>query len=284
MWRLSMDLLRFFRRHNRILRPVEQQVLAAVGKKLNAAARERFEKQVGLVNKVQRFTAGREVNLYCMRGGKVWFDDTLRFPLCRPEVRLATVSVRVPGRVPAIRSDVWLANGRVFSMVFASDLPEDIMNSAEVLDTRIWVDPMQADSDADHGVDVGAVERWFGTFSGKWHVRAPKPALRPESYEEQLEDILPQLPGDLLDLFRISGGFEIGNWTVHGPDSLRTIVLQEGELVVLGENTDGAVLGVRRDDPERMIYFSSPGQDSVALRSSMRDSLREMLTVGNEQD
>jgi len=106
-------------------------------------------RQIEVVNRVQRIAGGKEVDLYCMRAGKVAFDDRLRFPGI-DEARLATVILHegTPGR-HKLKLELWLANGRLFSLIYDRP-PQEFFGASRlrdvrpsIADVRIETDPLQ---------------------------------------------------------------------------------------------------------------------------------------------
>jgi hypothetical protein len=51
---------------------VEEEIIRAIGEALNDADRQKLTEQLALINKVQRLTNDKEVNLYMMKYGKVF--------------------------------------------------------------------------------------------------------------------------------------------------------------------------------------------------------------------
>jgi hypothetical protein len=105
-----------------------------------------LQKQIDVINKVQRFAKGKEVNLYQMKWGKSAFDDTLCFPNKEAEVLLATASLSGESK-ETIKLKVWLVKGRIFSLTFNKS-PENlsITSSSQILDMKIVNNPMELNS------------------------------------------------------------------------------------------------------------------------------------------
>jgi hypothetical protein len=93
-------------------------ILQAVVSRTDDKIGRRLQRQIEVVNKVQRICDGKEVNLYRMRYGKVAFDDSLRFPNAPAELLLARVDLRLPNGKATLTAKVWMAEGRLFSMEF----------------------------------------------------------------------------------------------------------------------------------------------------------------------
>ena len=117
------DWLRRFRRSR--LTALESRMVEAVSGALPPEARSLFNAQLALVNKVQRLSA-KEVNLYASPSGRA-LKDELRFPL-RSVALLATVCFSSGRGDSSLRGEVWLVDGRVFSLIFNKP-PERRWNS-----------------------------------------------------------------------------------------------------------------------------------------------------------
>jgi hypothetical protein len=102
------------------LTPLESRVITAVSVKLQSAARQLFDAQINQINRIQRHPSGKEANFYTMRRGKPCLEERFLFPF-RSEALLATVHLNLgeAGRKP-LRAELWLVNGRVFSVEFNS--------------------------------------------------------------------------------------------------------------------------------------------------------------------
>lgn len=98
--------------------PFEERILAEVMARLHEEARARLQRQIDVINKVQRLSGGRDVNLYQMRGGSAAFDDSLRFPNAPAELLLASVNLALPNHNEVLKVELWMAEGRLFSLEF----------------------------------------------------------------------------------------------------------------------------------------------------------------------
>lgn len=79
------ELLDLFAGRGNKLFSFESHMIDRVAKELRTEASVLLHRQVAAVNKVQRLSAGKEVNLYVMRRGKALFDEGLRFANIAPE-------------------------------------------------------------------------------------------------------------------------------------------------------------------------------------------------------
>ena len=130
--------------------PYESRILQEVSACLDGESAATLRNQIKVINKIQRITDGKEVNLYTMHHGKALFDDRLRFPNQSDEALLATVRIIEKRTRANLKVDLWLAKGRLFSLVFNKPpklffAPESLKNvQPEIGNVKIWFDPMQA--------------------------------------------------------------------------------------------------------------------------------------------
>src|SRR5947209_1421714 len=111
-------MMRFLFGHRNRFYPFEVSVIEAIKSRLDVLAATRLQNQVDRVNKIQRLTEGKEVDLYTMANGKPSFDDSLPFPEADGEALLATVRLVHPEGAAMLKAEVWLANGYLFSFLF----------------------------------------------------------------------------------------------------------------------------------------------------------------------
>jgi hypothetical protein len=98
--------------------PFERRILEEVICRLGTQNGLLLQRQIDIINKIQRLRGGKEVNLYQMRYGKAVFDDNLRFPNAPDEVLLACVNLRLPNDPMKLKVKVWMVQGRLFSLEY----------------------------------------------------------------------------------------------------------------------------------------------------------------------
>jgi hypothetical protein len=263
------------------LRPIEIRVLSEVGMHLSDANSQLMRRQLESVNKVQRFTDDREVNLFHMVRGKAFFDESLLFANRTPEARLATLKLRAKSAPSSIRAEVWLAHGRIFSVTFDSPPRLWTDDTVEIESVRLWTNPMEADTEIEARPatqsDVARLERWLDGVAAQ---RAISDALAPPSelwLERRLSELEYGFTRDVVELFGISGGFRIDDYTVHGLSSIRTIILECGEFVVIAEKTPLEVLAILRDHSGAFYRLSPDGRAPEDMGTDLKSSLRRFL-------
>lgn len=116
--------------------PYEKAILDSVAVQLNEEAREIFNRQINLYNRVDRLTNNREINMYFIKWFKSRNNEIIQFPLIIPEIKLAKSKVMFKndkGEILAkIPCEVWLVSGHVFSMHFKSSPTQFIKYEFEV--------------------------------------------------------------------------------------------------------------------------------------------------------
>lgn len=119
------------------LNTVERTVLDAVRRELPEELATRFGSRVESINRVQRLTKDKEVNLYHMKRGKPSRDDRHRLlDTDAEEVLLARVSI-ADGRHHQAEAKVWVVKGHLFSLSFSRS-PRDLEGEVQVLDVKLF--------------------------------------------------------------------------------------------------------------------------------------------------
>jgi hypothetical protein len=182
-----------------------------------------------------------------MRRGKTAFDDTLRFPANADEALLATVTLRHPEKRSTLRAELWLANGRLFSLLFSSP-PKDFGGRADAIATKpvvaevsIHLDPMKPvrpDRVTDSSLH-GWVKEWFedGLIRDLY---APLP--EPERIRK-LVGLNTVLTSHYLEFVsQTEGATYASSVTVHGLAGVRKVVGPDENAYVLAEDVASSTL------------------------------------------
>ena len=100
--------------------PLEKTILSVVREKLTGEMAELWDKQLLLINQIQRYPTGTEVNLYPIYKGEISFSNEVAFPNKR-DFCIATLDIfsRVNNNIK-IRARVWSIGGHVFSIDYVS--------------------------------------------------------------------------------------------------------------------------------------------------------------------
>jgi len=223
------------------LRPIENHVLAAISVRLSLPARNIFNKQIEIVNAVQRQAQGKLVDLYATRWGKPADQEQFLFPL-RRHLQLGSVEM-IGGR-----AEIWLVRGWVFSIHFNKPPKSILEHGVKIEKVTILHDPMVAES-----VD--------GISEAKRR-------------EEVLMTIHSKLPDEYLTLVGEGKGITVNDWTVFGIQDIRKIVQEDGNYDLLAEREGMGVIGVREDEMSGQLYYLDYTDDrgekiSVGLKQFM---------------
>ncbi|WP_143133410.1 hypothetical protein [Pseudoduganella namucuonensis] len=254
---------------------------------MSDSAGSRLLRQAEVVNKVQRLSNGKEVNLYQIRYGKPAFDDDLRFPNAPDEALLANVTLSRSNSPAKLRAEVWLAKGRLFSLVFNvppsqfyAGMDLDTLRG-EIEDVRICFNPMQPHVVEEcEPVDASAFTGWLREWHAQGRVvslRAPSSQMERETYLGCIDALL---PGDYLELLAQTDGARIGVCAVFGVREIRRIVLPDAIFYVLAEVDGVAGLGVKNGGRDATIYrLRYEDGERRAMGSSLQYALINVLEL-----
>lgn len=229
-------VVRWLRGDAEPLYPIELKMLRAVASALSPVESAVLLRQIPMFNKIQRQVDGREVNLYHSRGGKVSFDDSLRFPDRTGECRLANVSLQTPH--VGIAAEIWAVNGRVFSIVYSkapraffesveSDPGSITINVQAVPSLKSTASRAEAGSPAEPEMD-----RWRSSLGTDVQFFRP---LDERSIDQLIGAANASFPDDYLRLLRVSNGISFDGGRVLGANEIRTVADNSGNLCVIAE-------------------------------------------------
>jgi hypothetical protein len=271
------------RRREPPLRPLERKLFDALVAHLSSDAREVLHGQLRLVNRVQRHTDGKEVNLYQIRRRKVSLEGMPVFPFAVEEAKLASVRYRVTGETRTRRVDFWLVNGHLFQMQFRESPRGVDAEKVEIRDVKLLVDPMvPAQPEERRSLDLTALTGWLAEWSHQRQVgdlREPPP---PEQRAERLGRIEAALPSDYVELLSQTDGLQVERCRVYGLSDVREVVLPDATYYVLAEMEDRGVLGVRQGQPDGELFFFAYEGDGVAVGKSLRAAVEMLLDAQDD--
>jgi hypothetical protein len=263
--------------------PFESLVLHAVRARLAPDSATRFQRQIDVVNKIQRLADGKEVNLYQVRWGKATFDDALRFPDAADEAVLAQVVLASERGSTKLRSDVVLAKGRVFSLLFNAP-PKQFFQGVglntvrpSIVDVKILLDPMRPRRRvADQNVSELALTGWLLEWTRDGRASDLREPLPESARSEHLGRIDAGLPADYLELVAQSDGAKLGSCTVYGLAAIRKVVTATENYYLLTEVEGSGALVVREGDDKGELHLLSYESDEVrSLGYSLKEAVCE---------
>jgi hypothetical protein len=274
--------MRFLLGNRNRLYPFEARVIEAIKSRLDSDAATRLQAQIDCVNKVQRLTDGKEVNLYRVAHGKPAFDDSLRFPQGEEEALLGTVHLAYSASPGTLKAEAWLAKGRLFSLVFDKP-PKRFFGGQsldavrpEVADATVWMDPMRERPMGEGGpVDPATLKGWPQELFASCQLTAPRSPLVGPQRATRIAQIDAQLPPDYLEFTEQMDGAQAGECKIHGLASVRKVALSNENFYILAEDDAGA-LAVKDGSRDGELYrLSYEGDDAQPVGQPFRTALVE---------
>jgi hypothetical protein len=272
--------MRFLSGNKNRLYPFEARVIEAVKSRLGSDAATRLQAQIDSVNKVQRLTDGKEVNLYRIAHGKPAFDDSLRFPQGEEEALLGTAHLAHSGSPGTLKAEAWLANGRLFSLVFDKPPKRFFAGYAldevrpEIADVTVWLDPMRSRPKGDE-VPVETLRGWPRGLFTSCQLTAPRSPLVGPERAARIAQIDAQLPPDYLEFTEQMDGAEAGECKIHGLASVRKVALSNENFYILVEDVGGGLAVKDGSRDGEMYRLSYEGNDAEPLNQTFRTALVE---------
>lgn len=266
----------------------EKAVLESVALNLEEKACEIFQKQISLYNSISRLNNHREINMYCIRKGKVWFDDELRFPLNLPEIKLAKVKIReknkndVPKGNKPLTVEIWMVKGQVFSMIF-NNSPKYLKNSeCEIIDVKILEDPMQQLNLSTLEKPSKSLNEWLGESLTKLTLITAFAPLPLSVRAKQLKELNCSFPADWMDFIELCNGLEFERCKIYGLYNIRQINTDKFDLLVLAERSDTSLLVINRSLNDGYIYILNVENDDaepIVYEKSFHKALIRYLEI-----
>lgn len=265
--------------------PFEARIIEEVKSRMDNDGAARLQRQVEVINKIQRLTNGKEVNLYRMRHGKPSFDDTLRFANAADEALLASVNLTGADKRAKLKADIWLAKGRLFSLVFSK--PPKLFFAGmdlksvqpDITDVKIWFDPTQP-KPIDTVVDASALTGWLRDWNAKGIISSLHAPLSESKRSEYLDRVDAQLPPDYLELVSQTEGVHLAGCIVHGISAIRQIALPDASYYTLAELEGLGALAVKDGMSDAELYFLHYEDNDVRpLGKSLQNALVALLKL-----
>ncbi|MBF0526405.1 MAG: hypothetical protein HQK56_15075 [Deltaproteobacteria bacterium] len=270
----------------------ERKVIDEVALYLPSDAGKLLLYQIDRINKIQRLSDGKEVNLYCIRHGRAAFDESLRFPDKKGELLLASAKLVHPGKRSKLKAEVWVANGRIFSIVFDkvpqkffAGLNLDTLN-VEIVDVQVWFNPMQPRHTSEPLEDTQNLSGWLSVLRQYKQLEDTRKPLSEEERNVLLTAIDAQLPTDYLDAIKQTEGFTVDNCKVLGLSEIRKVTLPEQNYYIIAEIEGQAGIALMQGEKGPDIYWLDYENDTVQphkLGSSLREYLLKLCRSGTDK-
>ena len=208
-------------------RSYEQAILDALIENSPESSRGILKSQLDRVSKIQRHAGGREVNLYCMKGGAAFLDESLRFPNSKPELLLAKAAIESPCLREALRAEVWMANGRIFSLMFNRS-PNGIGKDFKVNHFEILSDPMKQFVEGEETI---------------------------KDREKILEKINASLPEEYITMIEIKHDHSINGWQLYDIPNIRKIAFPDKNYYLLAEKEGRGAIAVAESNLSGELFY-----------------------------
>jgi len=211
------------------LRSWEREVLSAVSRSVSVDARRIFDCQIKQITSIQRYAAGREVNLYRKPGSRPFSfsEEQPLFPLMN-EALLGKIELMGSEVDERMKAEVWLVNGHVFSLVLNRPVEKRLFrNGVRIEKVQILCDPMVV--------------------------------LPEKRRNEILSPIDATLPQEYLTLVSDGKGIVINEWVIHEVSRIRKICQEDGDYYLLADRSDMGAIGVKEGDSSGLLYYLDYG-------------------------
>jgi hypothetical protein len=210
-----------------LYRPYEKAILDSLVINCPECTKSILLKQLDCINKVQRHADGREVNLYCMKHGRVHFDNSLRFPNDSSELLFAIANINSTIQKQSIQTEIWLANGRIFSLIFdrsPKNLPADFV----VNNIKFLANPMRS------------------IFENE------EKSLNRTDFFNQLIKNLPQEYLSMMDNPNLSLD---NDWKLYNIQEIRKIAMPDKNYYVIAEKSGHGVIAIPEDNRLKQLFY-----------------------------
>jgi hypothetical protein len=259
-------------------------MVAGVAARLGPPSAAMLIHQAAMVNRVQRFVDGKEVNLYRMAAFRATFEDSWRFPFSQEEELLAKVELQRAGTSRRLSANLWLARGRLFSIIYdksprmafaAKDLIH--LESEIVSVTVCWSRSPKTSRIVSSPSPSGQPLQWLDTLIGEYpqvERRTPRPEAE---WSLSLECLRAFLPPDYVSLLSFSDGLLIGRCKLFRPEEVREVVTPSANYLVFGEVEELGVLASKSTIVDSEIYLLPYETDEItALGPSLGKALSRL--------
>jgi hypothetical protein len=266
------NVLNWLFSHRAALLSHERQLIDSTLAAIMPKTRLTLQSQLQHLDFVQRHCDGKEVNLYyksCVRDGGLMVPDMLL------EWPIAVLRCFFQPSEPNVRASIWIASGRLFSIVFSRQVPRNAQNNIRVLRTEVLFDPF-----ASHAAQLVQPRKanWqhWESLRRRCH-DTPAPPLDERLRERFLVPSDGCLPIDFVELLNYTNSFEINNWRIMGLP-LREVAMKSFNLFVLAESTDAKCLCARDGDAAKNTYLVNlEDQSQRKLSERFYDALDSLV-------
>jgi hypothetical protein len=270
------------------LMPLEEALLRILHDQLGPPATDVLNKQIQLVNHVQRFIGGsRDVDLYRLRHGKSDYSEMPLFPNHR-ESKLATIKYRTGKGLQSNRMDFWLVKGHLFSLTYGKRPPWREMSESKPIAEKIviHVDPMvPAEPPLRNAVQLAEPVQPLEGILVELDLHATIGAffapLPPAERHQRLSQFDTVFPVDYLELLAQTDGLLMEGATIYGAYDIHQVNLNEGDFLVIGDivapaEDDGALCVSTGTTAPSLYFFTYSSCPPAFLGNSLYEALDKL--------
>jgi len=264
---------------NKKLKPWESIVLECLINGLDEESGQILRKQIKSINKIQRFSKGKEANLYCLRRGKSAFDESLNFNFDVDQVIMATVDLHNELTGEKIKTKFWLVSGHLFSIQFSRPPKSLTKGKGNVVASglRIILNPMKKPQPVEVSVTEKEVIAALGIEAIE--IRSLRSdVLHDEELKQSIAAQQDELPSELLNFYSLGVSVNIASVGIHSISKIRSIVYDRYSIKVLAEDIKERLLCVV-EGKEGYFLFRYDMDDPMLLNGKFKDSLKAFLEI-----
>jgi hypothetical protein len=238
------------------LRAYELDIITSIHSIVSPLARTIIQAQLDEVAFIQRHAIDKEVNLYPQVPQQS--GDSARLPSPFPEWPIGVVYCSAPAYPSLVRATLWIASGRVFSIVFGQS---PVAHSVRVVRAHVLFDPTMGMQQLRSGVpEMQYHEPASDDPIPGLDSRAVQPRLVPDLRERFLIPAKLCTPTDYCEVLTRTNGCQVGKWRINGLP-LREVAMEGSNLFVLAESHGAELLCALDGDLDKNTYLWNIEED-----------------------
>jgi hypothetical protein len=255
--------------------PLERVLLDEVVSISPDCYKDNLRKQINCVNKIQRHSQCKEVNLYRIVNGDPSFDKCIALPYDEDEHLICIINFTFPCLNCTFNLKIWSVKGFIFSLTFDKS-PKRFLKHEDVVIKKVTSNYSDIVKEIKRDIhdkgDSYKLERLLGEHIFT-NIRPPISILDKHRISTESNR---KLPKEYIEIISYADGFEIDDWIVHGHKQIRQVVTQKNNYLILAETDDG-YLATEEDAKDDEIYFLRHDQEPVLLEESFIEALKKCI-------
>lgn len=264
-------------RYGSKLYPLEKALVNEVIKISPGDYKDKLYKQIESVNKIQRHSEFKEVNMYRMKKGRSTFDANIALPYAKLEHVICTIDFLCNDSNTSLKAKAWLVKGYFFSLSFNKS-PKQYRMCEDIIIKKIL--PNFSDLTVHLTCHANDNEKnclqKLKELLGEHNIVNIRPPVSKVEIEHFLAVFDGRLPPDYIELIAYADGFEIDKWVVHGLKNIRHVIGKDTNYYILAE-TNNKYLAVKEDDESAKVFSIKHDQDAVDKGESFIVVIRQLL-------